>query len=183
MKKTIFAFLAVAILSMGAIFAIAQTTGTDDSGDKRWGKRGGGKMGKMHRGGRDGGKGGMGGGMMFRGLDLTDEQKAQMKQIREASKAAVTPLHEAMKANRQKMAEATANGAFDEGTVTAIANEGAGIHAQMTVQREKVKAQMFAVLTDEQKTKAAEMRSNMKQRFQERMNKRAAKQAEAGTEQ
>jgi protein CpxP len=182
MKKTIFAFLAVAILSMGAVFAIAQTTGTDGSTDgKRWGKRGGGKMGKMHRGGH-GGKGRMGGGMMFRGLDLTDEQKAQMKQIREGSKAAITPLREAMKANRQKMAEATANGAFDEGTVTTIANEGAGIQAQMTVQREKVKAQMFAVLTDEQKAKAAEMRSNMKQRFQERMNKRAAKQAEAGTE-
>ncbi len=165
MKKIIVAILAVAVLSIGAMLAFAQTT--DGGTDKKWGKRGG-----HHRGG----------GMMFRGLDLTDEQKAQMKSIREASKTTTAPLREAMKANRQKLTEATANGAFDEAAVTAIANEGAAITAQMTVQRTKLKSQMFAILTDEQKAKAAEMKATMKQRFQERRNKRDAKKAERGTE-
>jgi protein CpxP len=166
MKKFIIAIIAVAVLSIGAMLAFAQTT--DGGTDKKWGKRGGGHN--------------RGGGMMFRGLDLTEDQKAQMKSIREASKATTAPLREAMKANRQKLAEATANGAFDEAQVTAIANEGASITAQMTVQRTKVKSQMFAILTDEQKAKAAEMKATMKQRFQERRNKREAKKAERGTE-
>jgi protein CpxP len=165
MKKFIVAIIAVAIVSVGAMLAIAQTT--DSGTDKKWGKRGG----KMHRGG-----------MMFRGLDLTEDQKAQMKSIREASKGATAPLREAMKANRQKLTQATANGAFDETQVTAIANEGAAIKAQMTVQREKVKSQMFAILTTEQKAKSAEMKAAMKQRFQERKGKREAKKAASGTE-
>ena len=163
MKKFIVAIIAIAIVSVGAMLAIAQTT--DGGTDKKMGKRGGHKMGKMHRGG----------GMMFRGLDLTENQKAQMKSIREASKATTAPLREAMKANRQKLTEATANGAFDEAQVTAIANEGAAIKAQMTVQREKVKSQMFAGLTAEQKVKAAEMKATMKQ-------KREAKKAARGAE-
>jgi protein CpxP len=173
MKKTIVAIIAVAIVSIGAILAIAQTT--DGGTDKKWGKRGGGQHrgGKMHRGV---------GGMMFRGLDLTDEQKSQMKSIREASKPATAPLREAMKANHQKLAEATANGAFDEAQVTAIANEGAAIRAQLIVQRTKVKSQMFAILTAEQKAKVAEMKATMKQRFQERRNKHEANKAEGGTE-
>jgi protein CpxP len=172
MKKIIVAIIAVAIVSIGSILAIAQTT--DGGTDKKWGKRGGHhRGGKMHRGG---------GGMMFRRLDLTEDQKAQMKSIREASKTATAPLREAMKANHQKLTEATANGAFDEAQVTTIANEGAAIKAQMTVQREKVKSQMFAILTDEQKAKAAEMKATMKQRFQERRNKRGANKAERGTE-
>lgn len=165
MKKIIVAIIAVAIVSVGAMLAIAQTT--NGGTDKKFGKRGG-----HHRGG----------GMMFRRLDLTEDQKAQMKSIREASKTATAPLREAMKANRQKLTEATANGAFDEAQVTAIANEGAAIKAQMTVQREKVKSQIFAILTAEQKAKAAEMKATMKQRFQERRNKREAKKAERGTE-
>lgn len=172
MKKIIVAIIAVAIVSIGAIFAIAQTN--DGGTDKKMGKRGGHHRGsKMHRGGR---------GMMFRGLDLTDEQKDQMKSIREASKSATAPLREAMKANRQKLTEATANGAFDEAQVTAIANEGAAIKAQVTVQRERVKSLMFAILTAEQKAKAAEMKATMKQRFQERKGKHEAKKAESGTE-
>ena len=158
MKKITAALIAIAIVAVGAMFVLAQTAQTGESGtDKKWGKRGG-----MHRGMR----GGMhGGGMMLRGLDLTDEQKAQVKAIRETNKQSIAPLFEAMKANRQKLNEATANGNFDEGAVTAIAAEHGSIAAQMLVARERVKAQTFAILTDEQKTKLAAMKQNRKERF------------------
>ena len=130
------------------------------------------RRGKMNRGG----------GIMFRGLDLTDAQKAQMKQIREASKATIQPLREAAKANKQRLKGATANGAFDEVQVLAIATEGAAIHAQLTVQREKVKSQMFALLTAEQKAKAAEMKSKMKERIEQRKVKRGSKRTERGAD-
>jgi protein CpxP len=171
MKKFIIAILSLAILSLGAVFALAQKD--ESSTDKQWGKRGHHRAGKMHR---------RGGGMMLRGLDLSDEQKAQVKQIRESSKASTAPLREAAKANRQKMMDATANGSFDEATVTAIANEGAAIKAQLTVQRLKIKTQTFAILTDEQKAKAAEMSSKMKERRTERESKREARKAERNSD-
>jgi protein CpxP len=165
MKKITIAIIALAVLGIGVIFAFAQKTDGDHKG------RGFGRGGH-HRGG----------GFMFRGLDLTEEQKAQVKQIRDASKTKIQPIREALKANRQKMNELTANGAFDEGQVAALANEQATLGAQMTVERLRVKSQMFALLTDEQKAKAAQMKEQMKERFKNRMNKRkAAEKAPAET--
>ena len=118
--------------------------------------------------------------MMFRGLDLTDAQKTQVKQIMESSKATAKPIREQMKANQQKLAQLAENGNFDEAQVQAIAAQQGNLTAQMIVEKEKIKSQMFAVLTDEQKAKAAEMKAQMKQRFEQRkqewMQKRAERQ-------
>jgi periplasmic protein CpxP/Spy len=165
MKKIIIAILAMAVLATGVMFAVAQRS--DDGKKAGRGKRGG-----HHRGG----------GMMFRGLDLTDEQKAQVKQIREASRSKTQALRESSKANRQKLKDATANGAFDEAQITAIANENAAVSAQMTVERARVRSQVFAVLTAEQKAKAAEMKSQMKDRFKGKMKHRKGEKTPAGSE-
>jgi protein CpxP len=149
MKKVIIGILAVAVLAMGGLLVFAQSSeGIAADGAKKMDRKG------RHHFGKRGGYG-----FMFRGIDLTDDQKAQMKAIREANKAQTAPLMEAMKANRQKMQEATANGMFDEGTVTVIANEQAAIMAKMTVERERVRSQMFGILTAEQKAKMAEMKA------------------------
>lgn len=165
MKKITIAILAFVLVAMGTMFVFAQKSDGDKG--RKFGKRGG-----HHRGG-----------MMFRGLDLTEEQKAQAKLIMEASKAKTQPMREAMKASRQKLHDATANGAFDEATVTAIAVEQAGLSAQMTVEKTRVRSQMFALLTTEQKTKAAEMKDKMKERFKNRMHKGGGdEKAPAGSE-
>lgn len=149
MKKIIIAILATALLATGAMFVFGQTATTTEGTKAE-------RHGKMRKGGghRRGGKG-----FAFRALDLTDAQKAQMKEIRTASRAKLSPAREAMKANRSKMNAATANGAFDEAAVTAIAGEQATLSAQMIVERERVKSQMFAILTDAQKSKLAEMKA------------------------
>jgi protein CpxP len=148
MKKTNIAILIIAILGIGAIFAIAQTSGRKHGGGK------GSHFGGMHKMDRGGGMG-----MALKGLDLTDEQKANVKAIMDAHHTAMKPAHEAMKENRQKMQAATANGAFDEAAVTEIANAGAGLMAYMKVEKARVKSQVFSILTDEQKAKASEMKS------------------------
>jgi Spy/CpxP family protein refolding chaperone len=154
MKKVIIAIIAFAVLATGVIFAMAQRSGDGQNGG--WGKRGG-----HHRGE-----------MMLRGLDLTDEQKVQVKQIVEASKTKTQPIRESLKANHQKLDELTANGAFDETAVSAIATEKGNISAQMTVERARVTSQIFALLTDDQKVKAAEMKSKMQERFKGKMKDR-----------
>lgn len=159
MKKIIATIMATAVLAMGTVFAIAQNTEKTE-GDKASGKHSFGKHGHGKRGGRHGR-----GGMMFRGLDLTEAQKAQVKDIMEASRTKVRPIRESMKANRQKLNEVTTNGAFNETQVQALANEQANLSAQLLVERTRVKSQIFALLTPEQKAKAAEMRTQMKERF------------------
>jgi periplasmic protein CpxP/Spy len=158
MKKLITAILSIVLVAMGAMFIFAQDGAATKDGKR--GKRG--HFGKMKRGG----------GMMFRGLDLTDEQKTQMKAIRQASKETIKPVREQMKANRQKLQTLSESGTFDEAQVQAIAAQQGTLSAQMIVEKEKVKSQIFNLLTPEQKTKAAEMKAQFKQKRQERMQKR-----------
>lgn len=150
MKKITVAIIAMVVLALGAVFVSAQKADGEGHGKRGFGKRGG-----HHRGG----------GRMLRGLDLTDAQKAQVKQIMDASRTKTQSLREAMKANRKAMHDLTANGQFDEARVQAAANEQAAISAQLTVERARVKAQIHQILTPEQHAKAAEMKANMKERF------------------
>jgi protein CpxP len=75
-----------------------------------------------------------------------------------------------MKANRQKLQTLSESGTFDEAQVQAIAARQGTLSAQMIVEKEKVKSQIFNLLTPEQKTKAAEMKAQFRQKRQERRN-------------
>jgi periplasmic protein CpxP/Spy len=157
MKKALIAILALAVLAAGVIFAVGQTA---SKGDKRWGRRGG-----HHRVA----------GIAFRAIGLTEDQKAKLKEFRAASRTNNKPVREAMKANRQKMRTLTANGAFDEAQVTTLANEQAGLQAKLIVERQRMKSQFFAILTEEQKAKLAEMKAKVGERRKERRAAKAEK--------
>jgi protein CpxP len=149
MKKRSIVILAVAaILVIGGIFAIAQ----------RARHHGFGGLG-MH------GRGEM---MALRALDLTDDQKAKVKEIMEANKSANQPIREQMKANHQKLADL--KGIFDEAAIIEIAKNQGDLTAQMILARQRVRSQIFAILTDEQKTKAEELHERMMKRFKDREN-------------
>ncbi len=148
MKKFIIGFIVFALVAIGTIFAFAQK---GEGGGKRGGRGFGG-----HRGGF---------GRMAEKLNLTDAQKEQVKQITEASRAKIKPLMENMRANHQKMETLTANGQFDEAQVQAVASEQGTISAQLIVEKERTKAQIFQILTDEQKAQTNQMKEQMKERF------------------
>ena len=157
--------MSAVLVTMGAIFVVAQTSeGTKREG---WGNKG-------HKGMKRGGKMHRGGGMGFRGLDLTDEQKAQIKAFREASKPALQPLMEAMKINRQNLREARSNNA-DEATINALVAERRQFSVQMRAFRESMHQQTLAILTDEQKTKMAERKQQREERFNRRGGERRGK--------
>ena len=150
MKKIIFAITAVAVLAAGALFVVGQI--------------------RAHRGekgfGFGPGRGHMAG-MMLRGLNLNDDQKAKVKSIFEATRTNVEPLRKALRENHEKLNAATAGGTFDQAQIQAIADEQGTLMAKMIVEQEKAKSQVFAILTDDQKAKAAQMRENFKQHMKD----------------
>ena len=164
MKKRNIVILAIGILVLGAAFVFAQKA--------------------IHKGFGGRGFGGHPGmGMALRGLDLTDAQKARVKEIMEANKANFQPIMQSLKENHKKLADLTANGGFDEAQVQALATEQGNLTAKMIVERERVKSQVFAILTDEQKAKAAQTRDQMKEHFKNRMKDHdGTEKAPAGSE-
>ncbi len=144
MKKFTIGFLVFALVAIGTIFAFAQ------KGEKAKHGRGFG-----HRGFE----------RMAEKLNLNDEQKEQVKQIMEASRAKIQPLTETIRANRQKLQELNANGQFDEAQVQTIANQQGAIAAQLIVEKERAKSQIFQILTVEQREQAKQFEERMKERF------------------
>lgn len=152
MKKIIFGIAAAVILIAGSVFVIAQ--------------RSSGKGGHGFGHGPDGHRGGIE--MALRGLDLTDEQKVKVKEITEAAKTTVGPLMEQTRANHDKIRSLGTDGKFDQAQIEALAAEQGNLTAKMIVEKEKVKAQIFALLTDDQKAKAAAMHTKFEEKFKNR---------------
>ena len=114
-------------------------------------------------------------GYMFKALNLTDAQKAQVKSIMQANRATNRPLMQQMAQNRLAMLTATSNGAFDQAKVTALANQQAQLMAQMTVQKETIQHQIYTqVLTPEQRATADQMRQKQITRITEHLQKMVA---------
>jgi periplasmic protein CpxP/Spy len=118
-----------------------------------------------HRGGGDfrggrgpGGRGGDGLGPLGRDLNLTDEQKAQIKTIRESFEAGTKELHEQMRALHEKEADPF-TATFNEAEVRAAAEARAKIDVELAVARAKMMSQIGGVLTAEQKTQLASRRN------------------------
>lgn len=159
MKKYTVAFLAVALIAVGAIFVFAQKA---DGGKRKFGHRFG------HRAGFA---------KLAEKLDLTDAQKEQIKQITDASKTKVQPLMENMKTIRQQLKAATADGQFDEAQVQALAVQQANVSAQMIVERERTKAQIFQILTPEQQAQAKQLKEQKMERYKNKFKNRGSKEA------
>lgn len=163
MKKIIFALVAVMSLSVGSILVFAQ--------------RGGGDFGRGN-----GGRGGFMFGRMAKELNLTEEQKTQIKQIMETEKSKVQPIFESLKENRQKMEELTADGNFDEVKVKTLADEQGSLSALLIVEKERTKSQIFQILTAEQREKAKAMKSKFEDKMKDKMKNRKDKPTDKPTE-
>ncbi|MFZ0705515.1 MAG: Spy/CpxP family protein refolding chaperone [Candidatus Korobacteraceae bacterium] len=109
---------------------------------------------------------------MARELNLTDAQKAQIKQIFQANKATGLPLMQQMAANKKAMLEATANGSYDQAKIQQIANQQAQLMSQLMVQKQAIRHQIYTqVLTPDQRAKAEELRAQAISRIDSRMQK------------
>jgi len=137
-----------------------QVTGQRHGGGKGWGERGEHKG----RGGRGwGGERGQGmRGMMFGGLNLTDDQKAKMKDIGQSFRESTKSLREQLRAKRQGLRQANEGGTFNEALATQTLQESAGLQAKLMGEQFRMRQAMLSVLTPEQKTTLEQKRAEFK---------------------
>ena len=167
--------LTIASLSAVAIaapIAYSQSTGSTQNnqitqGERRGGHREGGwdGEGRGERFGRGGHE--MHGGM-FRGIELTEDQKTRLKQINESFRQRTQSLHEQLRAKHQELRQASEGGTFNEALATQKLTEAAGLEAKLMGERFKMRQEMQSVLTAEQKTQLEQKRAEFKAKRGER---------------
>lgn len=157
---------------VGAMLMLAAVVGFAQGGPQE-GPPPGGPRGERGFGPR--GPGGPGGPIPFlRDLNLTDAQKAQVKQIVDNFAASTKELHEKMRTLGGGPEDVLKDGSFDEAAVRAAAQARASIAVELEVAHARMLSQIYAVLTPEQKAKLAERRQQFEQRRKEREAERGA---------
>ena len=160
-KLKILAVAALPAIALAASIAWAQSAKTD--GDKGQGAR----SAWRGRGGHGPRWGAMPGGFL-RQLNLTDDQKAKLKQMRESFAASDKPLREQLRAKRQELRQTSEGGTFNETLATQKLTEMAGLEAKLMGERFKLHQEMLSVLTAEQKAQLEQMKSQFKARHGQR---------------
>ena len=155
----------VAAIALAVPVALAQSTGSGEGSQKR-------HHAKMRMGKHRGQSGAMLQGRFMRSLELTDAQKAQMKQIRQSNRESLKPLREQLRAIRQEVRQSTQSGTFDEAFVTRKLTEAASLQAKLMGAQFNAHQETLSALTPEQKTRLDEMRAQFKAKQEERKAKR-----------
>jgi protein CpxP len=93
----------------------------------------------------------------LRGLNLTDDQKAQVKKIRDSFEESNKALFDQLRALHASQPDPI-SGNFDEAAVRTAAEARAKIQVELEVSHAKMMSQIAGVLTAEQKTQLAARR-------------------------
>jgi periplasmic protein CpxP/Spy len=156
--KTLGIATALTAIALVGSLAVAQSTQTDQNKDARRGWHGRGH----DRGER--GFGGMMGGRLFSQLNLTEDQKAKIKQIHETFGQTNKPLMEQIRAKRQELRQANEGSTFNEALATQKLTEIAGLEAKLMGERFRIHEQVLSVLTAEQKAQLEQLKTQFKTR-------------------
>jgi protein CpxP len=133
------------------------------------------------------GRGGFGGPLgVLRQLELTDDQRAQVRQVMDSHRDEQRAVGEKLMAAHRAQNDAITAAQFDEQLVRTKSAELAAIEADAAVLRAKLHSEVFAVLTPEQQAKAAELKAQrearvqqVKERVRERVQQRRQRVAPA----
>jgi Spy/CpxP family protein refolding chaperone len=111
-------------------------------------------------------------------LNLTDAQKAQMKQIADRFHESTKALRGQHREDRDGGFDAFKDGAFNEAAVRAEAQARANAQVEMEVARARMMSEMYNVLTPEQKAQLAAEKQQREQKRQEWRSRRGANPAQ-----
>ena len=159
--KTV-AIATLSAIALAASIAVAQTVTTDQGTEQgtRTERRGGRGRGE-HKGH---GWGGNRRGGFFGQLNLTEDQKTKMKQIRESFAERNKPLRQELRAKRQELRQASEGGTFNEALATQKLTEMASLEAKLMGERHKLHQETLSVLTTEQKAQLEQSKAQFKAR-------------------
>ncbi|HWI17350.1 MAG TPA: Spy/CpxP family protein refolding chaperone [Vicinamibacterales bacterium] len=155
LKTSVVAGVAALALTIGApVFVAAQQDqprrGPGVEGQKRPGPGGPGM--------RMRGPGGPGGVAGFRGLDLSDDQKAQLKKIAESHQAEFRAIGEKTRAAHEGMRALIDADTIDESAIRAKSQEVAAAQAEAMILNAKIRKESLQILTADQLAKLKERR-------------------------
>jgi len=159
MKSIRFRFLVAALaVVLGAAISKAQTTDTTPSSSP---------AGHGHRHG-------MRGPMMdfpFKQLNLTDAQKAQVKEVMQKEHSTMKPLMQQMHQMDQQIKQySEGTGTFDETKVQALVTPQAQTLVQLKVEQARIHNELYQLLTPDQQTKMKEIQADREARMQQHMH-------------
>jgi protein CpxP len=102
-----------------------------------------------------------GAGHLYAQLNLTAEQKAQIKTIMSGAGPQLKNIHQQMKANSLKLRQTQPSDANYPNVVAEVSQANASLHSQMITMHEDVRAQVFKILTPAQQTQLAALEAQM----------------------
>ena len=146
MKKS---FLVVTVLTaalVGGLFFNSPQVNAAPSGDPP----------KLERSGHHDGTGERFLARMSKTLDLSAEQQEKIKSIMAEHRNKVAPLRQSLDENRDKLRQAAKADTFDEAAVRSLAASQSAAKTELMVERARMKNQIHAVLTPEQRKLAEE---------------------------
>lgn len=165
MKKILFSAAVVAVGLAAAVPYISAQDQQPQTQGERVGPRGGrGPGGPIGRGGRMGG-------LLAGGLrDLTDAQRAQVKAIHDKHAAQIEPLLQRSRTAREALDSAIMSGNTEN--LQALSIEVGNAETELTYAQAQVQAEVYKILTAEQKQRIAERRQAMQARRAEMLKRR-----------
>ena len=107
-------------------------------------------------------------GFFAKALNLTDEQKAQMKTIMQKEHPTMKPLMQQQHQIDLQLRQYV-EGTFDPVKVQALAAQKAQLQAQLTVNETRVHNELYQLLTTDQRAQLKEMEANHEARMQQHM--------------
>jgi len=108
-------------------------------------------------------------GLMMDYLDLSDAQRGQVKQVIASEKPTLIPLVQQLVETKQQILQEVSGGTFDQAKISALASQQSQTQMQLNVEKAKIMAQIFSILTPDQKTKAVNFLQKRAARFEQHL--------------
>ncbi len=100
-------------------------------------------------------------------LHLTDTQKTQIKALRAKHKDALQAKHSALREARQTLVSAMKDPKSSQADLRRLHTQVSDMHFDLMWERRSLRQEVLALLTPEQREKAAELREQMRERVRE----------------
>jgi protein CpxP len=107
-------------------------------------------------------------GFFGKALNLTDDQKTQMKAIMQKEHPTVKPLMQQEHQIDQQLRQYV-EGPYDEAKVRALAAQKSQVETELTVAHTRIHSQMYQLLTPDQQSKLKEIEAKRQARMQQHM--------------